>query len=107
MPLRIALFVASMALFSVAFAETPAPAAAPLPKPSCGAKPDHPGHLASDHQKRTWQKEANDYLDCLKKFAMAQQATAEAYLKLANATIDEYNATAKEFQEAAQKASGR
>jgi hypothetical protein len=83
---------------------TATPAAPVAAKPSCGAKPEHPGRLASDNMKRAWQRDANAYLECLKKFAMDQQAIAQEYIKSANATVDEYNATVKEFQEVAQKA---
>jgi hypothetical protein len=99
-----------------ALAQTPAapaaPAAAPaasapavsMPKPNCGTKPEHPGRLASDNMKRAWQRDANAYLECLKKFATDQQAIAQEYIKAANATVDEYNTSVKEFQDAAQKA---
>jgi hypothetical protein len=85
---------------------TPAPAASPasLPKANCGAKPDHPGKLASDNMKRAWQRDANTYLECLRKFAGEQQQLAQDYIKAANATVDEYNSAVKEFQDAAQKA---
>jgi len=83
-------------------AASPAPAA--VPKANCGAKPDHPGRLASDNMKRAWQRDANTYLECLRKFAGEQQQLAQDYIKAANATVDEYNSAVKEFQDAAQKA---
>lgn len=92
-----------------ALAQTPAPTAAapavpPPGKHNCGAKPEHPGKLASDNMKRAWQRDATTYLDCLKKFANDQQQIAQEYIKTANATVDEYNASVKEFQAAAEKA---
>jgi hypothetical protein len=98
-----------MAAASPALAQTtPAPAASPAAalataKQSC-AKPEHPGRLASDNMKRAWQRDANAYLDCLKKIANDQQQIAQEYIKAANAIVDEYNASVKEFQDAAQKA---
>jgi hypothetical protein len=92
-----------------AFAQTPtpttaAPAATQPAKHNCGAKPDHPGRLASDNMKRAWQRDANAYLECVKKFATDQQQLAQDYIKAANAAVDEYNAAVKEFQAAAEKA---
>jgi hypothetical protein len=85
-------------------AATPVPAAA-LAKHSCGAKPDHPGKLASDNMKRAWQRDATTYLECLRKFATDQQQVAQDSIKAANAAVDEYNAAVKEFNDAAKAAS--
>ena len=87
---------------------TAAPASsAPIPKPECGAKPgDYPGNLASDNQKRVWQKEYVAYIDCLKKFVEEQQALAEPHVKAANAAINEYNAGVKDYNEQVEKAKG-
>jgi hypothetical protein len=89
-----------------AYGQTPAPDAnAPaMPKPNCGERPEHPGHLASDAQKRQWGKDANTYLECLKKFATEQRAIAQHYMEAANALIDRYNSTVKEMQAEAQAA---
>ena len=75
-----------------------------MPKPDCGEKPEHPGALGSDRQKRQWRTEANAYLECYKKFAMEQRAIAQKYLETANALIDDYNAAVKEMQAAAEAA---
>jgi hypothetical protein len=90
-------------------ASAPAPAASAAatvatPKPDCGEKPEHPGPLGSDRQKRQWRTEANAYLECYKKFAMEQRAIAQKYLETANALIDDYNAAVKEMQAAAEAA---
>jgi hypothetical protein len=84
-------------------AQTPAPAASAvpavvLPKPECGTKPDHPGKLASDAQKRQWRKEANAYLECYKKYASDQREVAQKYQEAANKAIDDYNAAVKDMQ---------
>lgn len=78
-----------------------APAAAMSSKADCGARPTHPGRLASDTQRRVWQKEAAEYLACYKKYAMAKQQAAQDLAKAANDAIDEYNATVKDFELAA------
>ena len=114
---RVALAVAAIAFAGVAAqagaqtATAPATAApapsAPIPKPECGAKPgDYPGNLASDNQKRAWQKEYVAYIDCLKKFVEEQQALAEPHVKAANAAINEYNAGVKAYNDEIQKAKG-
>jgi len=114
---RAALVVAAIAFAGVAAqagaqtATAPATAApassAPIPKPECGAKPgDYPGNLASDNQKRAWQKEYVAYIDCLKKFVEEQQALAEPHVKAANAAINEYNACVKAYNDEIQKAKG-
>jgi hypothetical protein len=80
-------------------AQTAAPAAPGLDsKPDCGPKPEHPGKLGSDYQRRAWQKAANTYVECLKKYVTAKNDLAQQYMKSANAAIDEYNATIKEFE---------
>ncbi len=92
-----------------ASAAAPAPAASAAatvatPKPDCGEKPEHPGQLGSDRQKRQWRTDANAYLECYKKFAMEQRAIAQKYLETANALIDDYNAAVKEMQAEAEAA---
>ena len=88
-------------------AAAPAAANAPLPKPECGAKPgEYPGNLASENQKRAWQKDYVGYIDCLKKFIEDQQALAEPHVKAANEAINEYNAGVKAYNEEVQKAKG-
>lgn len=99
------LAVASLA--SAALAQQAAPAAtpaAPLPKHSCAKPGDFPGNLASDTQKRSWQKEYVDYVDCLKKFIEDQQALADPHIKAANAAINEYNTGVKEYNAQIEKA---
>ena len=74
------------------------------PKPDCGAKPEHPGRLATEAASRQWRTDANAYLECFKKFAMDQRALAQQQQDAANAVIDEYNAAVKEMQAAADAA---
>ena len=84
----------------------PAAAAAATPKPECGKPGDSPGNLASDNQKRSWQKDFVAYVDCLKKFIEEQQALAEPHVKASNAAIAEYNAGVKAYNDQIQKAKG-
>lgn len=105
--IRVLSALAAAILASAALAQQAAPTAAPaapLPKHSC-AKPDEfPGNLASDLQKRSWQKEYVDYVDCLKKFIEEQQALADPHIKAANAAISEYNTGVKEYNAQIEKA---
>ena len=99
-----ALALAMLAL--PAIGQTPAPQAtlADLPKLDCGAKPEHPGKLASENAQRQWRKQASTYLECYKTYASNTRALAQRYTEAANAVIDQYNAAAKEIQAAADKA---
>ncbi len=96
-------------LASAAAAQQPAPAvaAAPVPKHSCVKPDEYPGNLASDTQKRSWQKEYVGYVDCLKKFIEEQQAIAEPHVKASNAAITEYNAGVKDYNAQIEKAKAK
>ena len=103
------LVVAVAALSSTAFAQqapAPAAAAAPVPKHSCVKPGEYPGNLASDAQRRTWQKEFVGYIDCLKKFVEEQQALAKPHVDAANAAVNEYNAGVKDYNAQVEKAKG-
>ena len=98
--IRIALLTAAISLCTLngtALAQAPAPTTV---KDACGAKPDFPGRLASDLQRRAWQRDATEYLACYKKYAMAKQQIAQEFLKAANDAVDEYNAAVKELEAA-------
>ena len=88
-----------------AFGQTAAPTTdAAVAKPSCTKPGDYPGNLASDTQRRTWQKEYTAYQECMKKFIAEQKALVEPYLKAYNAAIDEYNENIKVYNEQIEKA---
>ena len=117
MQFRLLLAAASLAVTASALAQQPAsPAPAPAPaalaiQPHGCKKPgEHPGRLASDNNRRNWVKEANDYLACLKKFAMDQQAIAQPlftqakpHADAANAAIEEHNKAANQFKDEQEK----
>ena len=100
----------AVAVGSAAFAQTPAGGAtapaAPVPKHSCTKPGEFPGNLASDNQRRNWQRSYVDYVDCLKKFIGEQQALAEPHVKASNGAIEEYNAGVKEYNAQIEKAKG-
>ncbi|HEY3180210.1 MAG TPA: hypothetical protein VGL25_15175 [Casimicrobiaceae bacterium] len=85
-------------------AQTAAPSNGAVAKPSCTKPGEFPGSLASDTQRRTWQKDYTAYSDCMKKFIADQKALAEPYLKAYNAAIDEYNESIKVYNEQIEKA---
>ena len=99
--------VLALSLSTALFAQQPAaPAAAPFPKHACVKPGEHPGRLASETQQRNWTKGVNAYLECLKKFVAEEQAIAKPlieqtkpHIDAANAAIDEYNASSKDFRE--------
>lgn len=80
-------------------AQTPAPS---VTKPACSKPEAFPGRLASDTQRKTWQKDVMTWQDCVKAYVKDQQALADAHLKAANTAIDDYNAATKEFNDQAQ-----
>lgn len=108
----------SLALAATVSAQQAAPAAAPAtttaPAASlvhtCKRPGDHPGKLATDNHRRTWAKDANGYLECLKKFAMDQQAIgkplidqAKPHIDAANAAVEEHNKAAAALKDEADK----
>ena len=81
-------------------------AAAPAPRHSCAKPGDFPGGLATENQRRNWQKGYVEYVDCLKKFINEQQALAEPHVKASNDAINEYNNGVKEYNAQIEKAKG-
>jgi hypothetical protein len=90
---------------ALAVAATPVPAQTAAPgggdKPAHGCvKPEMPDSLTSDLRMRVLRRGLDEYRTCIKKYLDEQ---AEAMKKLqasANATIDEFNATMKEWNAA-------
>ena len=98
-------FVAAISLCTIGATVLAQTTAVAIPaKADCGAKPTHPGRLASDTQRRVWQKDANEYLGCYKKYVLIKQQAAQDMTKAANDAIDEYNETVKEFEAAVKAA---
>lgn len=85
-------FLVSMLLF--ASLSLPALADTTEPKHNC-VKPDYPGELASEARMKGFQKEVNDYRDCVNKFAQEQRAQAESHTAAGNKAIEEFNAFVK------------
>jgi hypothetical protein len=110
MPVRFLVACASLFVVTTAAAQQPPPAGAPVAPHSCKRPGEFPGRLASDNQRRSWVKDANDYLACLKKYAMEQQAIAKPlydqakpHADAANAAIDEHNKAVAAFKEEQEK----
>lgn len=80
--------------------------AAPVPKHSCTKPGDFPGGLASENQRRNWQRGYVEYTDCLKKFINDQQSLAEPHVKASNDAINEYNNGVKDYNAQIEKAKG-
>ena len=99
-------------LVVVALAATPALAQQPaagaggseaVPKHNCAKPGEWPGSLASDGQKRQYQRDYVTYTDCLKKFVADQNKLAEPHIKAANDTVNEYNTAVKSFNDLVEK----
>ena len=67
---------------------------------------EFPGNLASDNQRRTWQKSYVDYVECLKTFVKEQQALAEPHVRASNEAIEEHNNAVKDYNAQIEKAKG-
>ena len=103
------LAVVAAALISPVLAQqssAPASSSAPVPKHSCVKPGDFPGNLASDNQRKNWQRSYVEYADCLKKFINDEQAAAEPHIKASNEAINEYNTAVKEYNAQIEKAKG-
>ena len=100
--MRFNFVVAALALAAApALAQQPA-ATTPsgdVPKHNCAKPGEFPGNLASEGQKRQYQRDYIAYTDCLKKFVSDQNKLAEPHIKAANDTVNEYNAAVKSFND--------
>jgi hypothetical protein len=114
MVFRILVLAAGVALsLQASGQQAAAPQAARAVTPHGCKKPgDFPGRLASENNRRNWVKEANDYLACLKKYAMEHQSAAQSlfdqakpHAEAANAAIDEHNKSATQFKDDQEKGS--
>ena len=80
-------------------AQTPAPNPAAPAAQTC-VKPGHyPGAKASDVRKEAWMNEMKSWGDCVKNYVADLRAQIDARVKLANTTIEDYNAGLKVLQE--------
>lgn len=77
---------------AAAFAQAPAAPVATPPKPvhTC-KKPEPPGRLALDSQRKMFQRNLDTYRDCMQKFAADQQEIAKVAIEAGNGAINEYN----------------
>lgn len=91
---RISLAIALCAGFVCA---APAVQAQDIAKPSC-TRPQYPGKLASENQKRSFNKDVEGYAGCIKKYVSDQQKLADDHIKAANAAAAEYNDAVKQIQ---------
>lgn len=106
----IAWFVAAPAFAQQAAPNPPAAAptaATPVAKPACTRPEDHPGRLASDLRKKSWSKEVQEYVECMKKFADDQKAVGDAHYAAANNAINSLNKDIVEFNEQSKRAAGQ
>ena len=105
--MRIHRLIAGVALAAAlpVVAQTPAPSAAAgdPPKHNCTKPGEFPSRLATEGQQRQYQKDYVAFTECLKKFALDQQALAEPHMKASNATINEYNTAVKAYNDEIEK----
>lgn len=98
-------FAALLILPFAAAAQTPPPQTPPAdaatpaatapnpnaPKPACSRQAEYPGKLATDQQKRNWQREFTAYVDCMKKFIEDQKTQGDLHYEAARAAIATVN----------------
>lgn len=94
-----ALFLAGVS--SAAFAQQ-APAPADIPKHKCEPKPQLPmrSMMGDPNTRKRFQREIDDYKNCMKVYADDRAAAAKAHTDAGNAAINEYNDTMKALQDA-------
>jgi hypothetical protein len=110
-----AAIIAAVLIAAPAIAQQPTPtppasaptAATPIAKPGCTRPEDHPGRLASDLRKKSWSKEVQEYVECMKKFADEQKAVGDAHYAAANNAINSLNKDIVEFNEQSKRAAGQ
>jgi hypothetical protein len=86
---------------SAAFAQQ-APAPADVPKHKCEPKPQLPMRtmMGDPNTRKRFQKEIEEYKNCMKAFADERATAAKAHTDAGNAAINEYNDTMKALQDA-------
>lgn len=80
-------------------AQTAAPNPAAPASPACVQPGHYPGAKASEPKKEAWMKEMKSWGDCVKTYVADLRAQIDAKIKLANSTIEDYNAGLKVLQE--------
>lgn len=107
--------IAAWLVAATAFAQQPTPtppapaptAATPVAKPACTRPEDHPGRLASDLRKKNWNKEVQEYVECMKKFVDDQKTLGDAHYAAANSAINSLNKDIVDFNEQSKRAAGQ
>jgi hypothetical protein len=95
--------LAAALLLGATLAAAPAAEAAPteVPPHKCEPKPKLPGPTMRQDKMvvRRFQRDVDQYRDCMKAYADERQAASKAHTDAGNAAIGEYNATMKAIQE--------
>lgn len=90
-------------------AASAAPSATSVASPgasTCVKPGPYPGRKVSDARKEAWSKEIKGWGDCIRNYVAELRAEIDAKIKVANATIESYNAGVKELQDDQKKAEG-
>ena len=104
--LRLLVVILAAVCTATLLAQTAVPIAAAPTAQTC-VKPGHyPGKQASDTRKEGWLKEMKSWGDCVKNYVADLRAQIDAQIKVANATIEDYNAGVKVLLEEQKAAEG-
>ncbi len=96
---RIALAAALALATTLAGAQsTEAPKPPDIPKPKCEPKPEFPGRVATDNQRRNFDRTYKAWDACMKAYLEERKAGMKAHENAANAAIEEYNTLVKNLQ---------
>ena len=84
------------------YVSAPAISLAEPAKSKCDPKPEYPGRLAmqSDTRKKSFEKELNNYKDCVNAYLAERKTAMKAEEDAANAAISEYNDVMKKINDA-------
>jgi hypothetical protein len=88
-----------------AAAQQPAPPSAATPKPSC-VEPKPQTELRTAPEVNAFARAADNYYQCLKKFAEEQKKIAEAHTQAANDAISKWNSFVKKHAAKPKKSQG-
>ena len=103
-PFRLLVAIALAVGAGSVIAQTAAPGSgtpnAAAPAAQTCVKPSHyPGRKASDSRKEAWMNDMRTWGECVKVYVADLRAQIDAKIKLANATIEDYNAGLKTLQD--------
>jgi len=99
---RLTFAAAAFLALAAASANAQQPAPPEVPKHRCEPKPQMPMRtlMGEPATRKKFQREIDEYKNCMKSYADDRAAAAKAHTDAGNAAINEYNETMKALQDA-------